>query len=252
MFAGFLKAVKRFYEENYKLLLLIPLCMFIFAGVQIGYQQYTTGSFLIKDISLKGGITLSINYNKSIDAKEWEHFLLNSGLGRGVLLKVYKDVPLEGLRDSLVSRFGQNFSVEPLEGTGFIIDTTLPGERIGELLEFVESRIGPLTEDNYSADFISDLEFSVRTLHKNGKPTGFIIDTSLPGERVNQLLRLIQTRTGKLSEQDYSVEIIGSALGKSFFRETFIALIVAFILMGIVVFLYFRFFIPSIAVSTVA
>ena len=46
----------------------------------------------------------------------------------------------------------------------------------------------------------------------------------------------------------YSTEIMGSSLGASFFRETIIAVIVAFILMSIVVVLYFREFIPSVAV----
>ena len=39
---------------------------------------------------------------------------------------------------------------------------------------------------------------------------------------------------------DYSTEIMGSSLGASFFKETIIALILAFILMGFVVFLYFK------------
>jgi len=41
---------------------------------------------------------------------------------------------------------------------------------------------------------------------------------------------------------------MGSSLGESFFKETFTALIIAFILMSIIVMIYFRSFIPSVGV----
>jgi preprotein translocase subunit SecF len=41
---------------------------------------------------------------------------------------------------------------------------------------------------------------------------------------------------------------MGSSLGASFFKETLIALLLAFVFMGIVVLLYFKSFVPSIAV----
>jgi len=50
----------------------------------------------------------------------------------------------------------------------------------------------------------------------------------------------------------YSVETFGSSLGESFFRQTIIALLVAFILMGIVVFIYFKLPIPSLVVILAA
>jgi len=45
---------------------------------------------------------------------------------------------------------------------------------------------------------------------------------------------------------------MGSSLGNSFFKQTFIALLIAFILMGLVVLIYFRTIIPSIAVILAA
>ena len=55
-----------------------------------------------------------------------------------------------------------------------------------------------------------------------------------------------------LSKVDYGIEVIGSSLGASFFRESLIALAVAFIFMGLVVFIYFRTFIPSVAIVLAA
>ena len=56
----------------------------------------------------------------------------------------------------------------------------------------------------------------------------------------------------EIKQGQYSYEFIDSSLGESFFRQTFIALGIAFLFMGIVVFFYFRTLVPSIAVITAA
>ena len=48
--------------------------------------------------------------------------------------------------------------------------------------------------------------------------------------------------------QDYSLEETGSTLGEAFFRQSLFALLFAFVLMGTVVFLSFKSFVPSLAV----
>ena len=55
-----------------------------------------------------------------------------------------------------------------------------------------------------------------------------------------------------LNEENSSFEFTGSSLSQSFFKQLLIAVIVAFFLMAIVVFLLFRTFIPSIAVIVAA
>lgn len=52
----------------------------------------------------------------------------------------------------------------------------------------------------------------------------------------------------ELTEDTYSIEETGSSLGKSFYRQMLIAIIMAFILMSIVVFIAFKSVIPSLAV----
>ncbi|MDP4012212.1 MAG: protein translocase subunit SecF [Candidatus Nanoarchaeia archaeon] len=51
-----------------------------------------------------------------------------------------------------------------------------------------------------------------------------------------------------LNDQNYSVEVVGSSLGESFYKQMSIAILVAFLFMALVIFLLFRNFIPSIAV----
>ena len=53
------KSFRHFYDKNYKKLLLIPFILLVLAFAQIGYQQATTGDFLNKGVSLKGGVTVS-------------------------------------------------------------------------------------------------------------------------------------------------------------------------------------------------
>ncbi|MBI2656620.1 hypothetical protein HYX03_02690, partial [Candidatus Woesearchaeota archaeon] len=48
------------YDRKYKLLLIIPFLMLFLALAQIGYQVYKTGDFIKKDVSLKGGVTVTI------------------------------------------------------------------------------------------------------------------------------------------------------------------------------------------------
>ena len=173
MFGG----IKDIYEKHYKLLVLIPTFILILALVQIGFQQTNTGSFLIKDITLKGGTTLTVFKNEETTDTVWEAFLQE--------------------------RF--------------------PGE-----------------------------EFNLRVLENRGVMDGFVVETSLSGDRATELIKTIEEKTGTLGEDDFDVEIIGSALGDSFFKETIIALLFAFLLMGIVVLIYFRVFVPSIAVMLAA
>ena len=52
----------------------------------------------------------------------------------------------------------------------------------------------------------------------------------------------------ELTEENSSFEFTGSALSENFFRQLIIAVLIAFIFMGIVVFLIFRKIIPSVAV----
>ncbi|MAF99280.1 MAG: hypothetical protein CMH61_01580 [Nanoarchaeota archaeon] len=95
-------------------------------------------------------------------------------------------------------------------------------------------------------------DVQVRSINQGGKQIGLTIDADAQEEEeINFLTNSITTKLG-LTEEDYTVEVIGSSLGKSFFRQTITALLVAFFLMGLVVLIYFRSLVPSIAVIAAA
>ncbi len=170
------KGIKGLYENNYKALLLIPFIILFLAMAQIGYQYATTGDFISQGVSLKGGITITI-----------------------------QDVTYD----------------------------------IVELNEFMSSKF-------------SGYDINVRKVSSAGVQTGLLIDADITAnEDIRSFIDALEEKLS-ITSDDYSVEQMGSSLGQSFFKETFIALLLAFLCMGIVVFLYFRIFVPSIAVILAA
>ncbi len=169
------------YDKKYKLLLIIPFLMLVLASAQIIYQISTTGDFIKKDVSLKGGVTITIPYDKAIDTRQIE--------------------------SDISSEFPRN-------------------------------------------------DVSVRTLRSATSVEGIIVEADVDAndnaER-NKLLQSIEESLGtSLDNVDYGIEIIGSSLGESFFRESLIALLIAFLFMGLVVLIYFRTLVPSAAVILAA
>jgi preprotein translocase subunit SecF len=169
--------VLEYYFRNYKKLLFIPVLLLVIAIVLISVKMATTGDFVNKDISLKGGVSLTI------------------------LEKSESDISL--LESSLMDQF-------------------------------------------------APYDLSIRKLQSAGSQIGILIESDIPSldqDKLNSILAILSENLGKeITENDYSLETMGSALGQSFFNQIIRALILAFIFMGIVVFLYFRSFVPSMAV----
>ena len=55
------------YDKKYKLLLIIPFLILFFSLAQIGYQIYKTGDFIKRDVSLKGGVTVTVPFDKNVE-----------------------------------------------------------------------------------------------------------------------------------------------------------------------------------------
>lgn len=162
------------YTTQYKKLLWIPIVLLIIAFIVIGINIANTGEFINKAVSLKGGITLTVPIEESVDIFALESFL-NNRFSEG-------DFAVRGLSD-----FGTSIAVM-IEAS-----SNIPED---ELLSATKEYIG---------------EF-----------------------------------------EDYSMESMGSSLGASFFKQTMIAVLLAFIFMGLVVFFYFRTLVPSGAVILAA
>jgi preprotein translocase subunit SecF len=179
---GFLKTFKDIYEKKYKNLLIIPIVLLILALMQIGYQVATTGDFMNKGVSLKGGVTVSLSYE---------------------------------LMD-------KTFTVNDL--------------------------------DLYLRELFPSNDISTRTISSAGVPVGLIMEIDIlvdDQENLDLLLSKVSERTG-IPEDQINLEGMGSALGSSFFKSMIIAILIAYVLMGAVVFLYFKTPIPSGAVMLAA
>ena len=130
----------------------------------------------------------------------------------------------------------------------------------GDIVDKDVSLKGGTTATIYTSGEFPDLEqkllekfpdgdFSVRTLQEFGSstPLGVTIEVStVPAEQLEPALEEITGLT--LNEDNYSVEFIGGSLGESFYSQMAVALLFAYIFMGIVVFVTFRTPVPSLAV----
>lgn len=163
--------IDAFYHDKYLLLLLIPFLLLILALAQIGYQAATTGDFLNKGVSLKGGLTITV----------------------------------------------------PVHGDG--ADP-----------ELLEERLRLLYPEN---------DLNLRGISELGDLRAISVEVAVATDDQEEIRALEQGVVAHLAEdlphaeEEYAVEIIGPSLGQAFFSQTLKAVAIAFLLMGMVVFLYF-------------
>ncbi len=157
------------YDKKYKTLMIFTFIIFLLAIGILITSYVRTGEFVQKGVTLKGGITLTIQTNEEID-----------------------------------------------------------------LLAF----------ENKLASELPNADISVRKTTELGVIKAIIIEAGDVEEK--ELLSAVEN-TGiiKLKEGEYSVESMGSSLGTQFFKQTIIAVIIAYIAMWLVVLLTFRELVPS-------
>jgi len=96
-----------------------------------------------------------------------------------------------------------------------------------------------LNEELRSAFPGADIE--VRTLEEAGSQVALVVSADItPDDQavVDRFIHEVSVITG-VPKDEFSVETIGSSLGATFFQQTMKALFIAFLFMGLVVFLYF-------------
>ncbi len=120
----------------------------------------------------------------------------------------------------------------------------------------LDKEIDNLALQNYLLKQYPQNDIFVKSFRQSSTNFGLIVDIDLKEsnqQKIDEIISHISDFTGKKIEKgQYSYEFIDSSLGASFFRQTFIALGIAFVLMAIVVFLFFRTFVPSLAVILAA
>jgi len=98
-------------------------------------------------------------------------------------------------------------------------------------VEKVQTELGKLTTEEFNVR-----EFSSAT----GDKLGFIVETTL--QNVSPVVSKIKS---DYDVKTINVETVGPKLGQSFFRQMIVAILIAFILMALVVFVSFRVLLPS-------
>lgn len=95
-----------------------------------------------------------------------------------------------------------------------------------------------------------DSDISLRTITEQGKIREIIIEAADLEEK--QLIDSLNKYGLKIEKNQYSFQRTSSATGERFFKQTIIALIFAFLAIGIVVFITFRDLVPSLFVVLTA
>ncbi len=168
--------LKVLFEKNQKKMMVLPILLILASLVFLSITYSQTGELIQKDVSLSGGMTITLYTEEQIDNE-----LLESELK-----KQFSEISLRG-----ISEFGTNKEI------GIVIETPEINE------ELIKTTIA--------------------------ETTGIV-----------------------LSEENLSIEVVGSSLGDSFYQQMIKALIVAFIFMSAVIFFIFRKPLPSFAVVIVA
>lgn len=169
-----LTSLVQIYEKKYKILLTITLVLLIFFAGVLVFNKIHTGEFIKKDVSLKGGLLITIHSDKELDISATEK-ALSKELGGSVSVRKLQAV-------GSAAALGYSFNIEKTEAADAALDAI-------------------------------------------SKVAGV-----------------------ELTEGAYTIEEVSSSFGATFWQSTIKAIFIAFILMTIVVFIYFRLPIPSLAV----
>lgn len=135
---------------------------------------------------------------------------------------------------STIHRTG-DFILKDVSLTGGTTARVESSADIGQVEEALESELG------------KDVTVKKLTQFGSSQQIGFTIEVEdTPAEDIE---RILTEKVGlTLTDENFSVEQTGSSLGQSFYQQMTRAIIFAFILMAIVIFITFRTFIPSIAI----
>ncbi|MFP4401253.1 MAG: protein translocase subunit SecF [Candidatus Woesearchaeota archaeon] len=134
---------------------------------------------------------------------------------------------------------GYNYATEgSLVGLGVSITGGVSVTATGEIVYSV-----PETEA-YILEQFPESDVNARFISSAGETIGITVEASEVSE--DEFVPVVREYLG--DDLDYSIEVTGSSIGSAFFRQMLTALILAFVLMGIVVFISFRTVVPSLAV----
>lgn len=128
--------IRKIYEDHYKQLLWIPFILLFLALVQLGVQTATTGDFISKGVSIKGGVTMTVPA-AAYDADTLRNLLVKtfptndievkaiSSAGEKTGLIIEADVTDETRIQQFVSRAAQELNLQKGDYSTEIIGSSL-------------------------------------------------------------------------------------------------------------------------------
>jgi preprotein translocase subunit SecF len=120
-----LTILKKLYEKKYKYLLIIPFTLLLTGIIILAYWNVTTGEFVSKDITLKGGLMVTVETDSKIDVRQAEE-IVESELG---VTAIVKELSSFGAGSNL----GYIFEVEKVSNSDTVI--TAISKAVGHELE---------------------------------------------------------------------------------------------------------------------
>lgn len=133
----------------------------------------------------------------------------------------------------------------PIDGTPIYRDVSLKGG-VSAIIN-INTKIS-------QEDLLSKLQqqhltnsFKVSELNSKGSRIGFVIDTDLNDSNLRKTISQI-FNTKFIDGKNYNSNVISPSLSSAFFSQAIKILIVSFLLMSLVIFIYFKEFVPSFAV----
>jgi len=147
MFHKLRRDVREFYRTKYKKLMIIPLLLLLTAIGVIVYTYATTGDYLYKSVSLKGGLIISIPTDEIVDVTQIQTNVLSNFPGKDISIRtatvsgkltgysieadITEEDGVNSFLDFLEQEFGiskENFTIEEIGsslGASFFKETTM-------------------------------------------------------------------------------------------------------------------------------
>ncbi|MBI2208398.1 MMPL family transporter [Candidatus Woesearchaeota archaeon] len=126
--------IKHFYESQYKKLLILPFSLLLIAMLLIGFNFATTGDFINRDISLKGGVTVTVSTQQNIDIIQLEKTISSK-------------FPGNDIATNSISQFGRQ--------TGFIVEADVSQEQTAKLIEEIGNALNKkLSAQDYAVEVV--------------------------------------------------------------------------------------------------
>ncbi len=123
-----------FYDKHYKQLTIIPIAVLVLCLIIIGVKFAMTGDIIERDVTLKGGATITITSSAQVDLHEL----------RSSLQKKFPDLSIE------TKQLGQVGAQ-----TGFIIEVdAVEKETIDAISSEISNNVGGLSKEQYNVEII--------------------------------------------------------------------------------------------------